>query len=331
MDTKNIETTDEMDKKVSEKADKTIPCDIVEDLLPLYYDGVCSEKSKVLVDEHLKTCTRCSRRLDALQCSGMEKAFDVEAKTVLLQHAKKEKTAAMITGTIIAGVLMIPVIVSVLLTFGGYADWKTNGVLIASMLLVAGLTVVPLLSKTKKFSKAVAASTGTLLLIIFFVEMFFYKGGWLEFGEIATSVVFGISVVFFPFVVKQAELPQAIKNHKALLIFLWDTLWFYLMLFLFAIDYPASTKDILGISTFFAGFIWISFLIIVYLKISPFFRAGIVAFVTGIWFSIGNQHRWVTFMNQDLHKEILIPGLVAAGVLTIIGITGYFFKRRNNQ
>ena len=322
MDNKNSKANNLMDKNL---------CDIVEDLLPLYYDGVCSDKSKVLVEEHVKTCPSCKVKLEALKNTKAEKTFRVEAKTVLKQHAKKEKTAAMIIGSSIAGVLMVPIVISLLLSFGGYSDWKTNAVLIASMLLVAGLTVVPILSKTNKFSRAIMASTAALVLIIFFVEMFFYKGGWLEFGEIATSVVFGISIVFFPFVVKQAELPQIIKNHKGLLVFLWDTLWFYLMLFLFAVDYPIYTKDILGVSTFFAGLIWIGFLIIRYLKINPYFRAGLVAFVTGFWFSMGNRQGWVMFMNQDIHKEILFVSLVIAGILGGIGIADYLFKMRRNS
>ena len=30
--------------------------DIVQDLLPLYHDGVCSDKSRAAVEEHLQTC-----------------------------------------------------------------------------------------------------------------------------------------------------------------------------------------------------------------------------------------------------------------------------------
>ena len=36
--------------------------DIVQDLLPLYHDGVCSDESRAAVEEHLKTCEDCRRR-----------------------------------------------------------------------------------------------------------------------------------------------------------------------------------------------------------------------------------------------------------------------------
>ena len=33
--------------------------DIVQDLLPLYHDGVCSERSRAAVEAHLQTCETC--------------------------------------------------------------------------------------------------------------------------------------------------------------------------------------------------------------------------------------------------------------------------------
>ncbi len=43
-----------------------ISCDVIKDLLPLYKDEVCSEKSKALIEEHLPECKNCSEYLDAL-------------------------------------------------------------------------------------------------------------------------------------------------------------------------------------------------------------------------------------------------------------------------
>ena len=36
-----------------------LTCDIVQDLLPLYEDGICSPDSRAAVEAHLKTCPRC--------------------------------------------------------------------------------------------------------------------------------------------------------------------------------------------------------------------------------------------------------------------------------
>ncbi len=40
-------------------------CKVIEDLLPLYIDEVCSDESKGFVEEHLKECDACSAKLNA--------------------------------------------------------------------------------------------------------------------------------------------------------------------------------------------------------------------------------------------------------------------------
>lgn len=41
-------------------------CKIIEDLLPLYHDGVCSEESREMVDEHLAQCEDCRKSLELI-------------------------------------------------------------------------------------------------------------------------------------------------------------------------------------------------------------------------------------------------------------------------
>lgn len=64
-----------------------ISCDVISDLLPLYYDNVCSEDSKILVEEHLAQCESCREEL---------KKFDIEIKynTVNLEDGKAMKKIA---------------------------------------------------------------------------------------------------------------------------------------------------------------------------------------------------------------------------------------------
>ncbi len=44
-----------------------IPCEIIQDLLPLYVDNVCNEKSRIYIEEHLSTCKKCSNYLASLK------------------------------------------------------------------------------------------------------------------------------------------------------------------------------------------------------------------------------------------------------------------------
>lgn len=57
-------------------------CDIVKDLIPLYIDGCCSEKSKNAVEEHISECGECKKLLaemesptDIVTVSESPKAF----------------------------------------------------------------------------------------------------------------------------------------------------------------------------------------------------------------------------------------------------------------
>lgn len=40
-----------------------LSCKVIEDMLPMYYDGICSDESAALVEEHLKDCPHCSQLL----------------------------------------------------------------------------------------------------------------------------------------------------------------------------------------------------------------------------------------------------------------------------
>jgi len=44
-----------------------VSCEIVKDMLPLYYDNVCSEDSKKMVEEHLIVCDSCKMELARIQ------------------------------------------------------------------------------------------------------------------------------------------------------------------------------------------------------------------------------------------------------------------------
>ncbi|KOY83446.1 zf-HC2 domain-containing protein [Lysinibacillus macroides] len=44
-----------------------VSCEIIKDMLPLYYDDVCSDDSKRMVEEHLAECPNCQNELDRLK------------------------------------------------------------------------------------------------------------------------------------------------------------------------------------------------------------------------------------------------------------------------
>lgn len=66
-----------------------LSCNVILDLLPLYYDQVCSDETKALVEEHLSSCESCR---EALKSMGGELPIpkqDIESVEIL-KNIKKE-------------------------------------------------------------------------------------------------------------------------------------------------------------------------------------------------------------------------------------------------
>ena len=142
-----------MNNPITQSTDET--CNIVQDLLPLYYDDVCSPSSKRLVEKHLKTCEKCQNTYNELKNDSIDSMIKKEADSVLKQHQKKEKSAAYKTGVIIAGLLLIPILITFIVCLSNGGGLNTFAVVTASMLLVAAMTVVPLMAQQKKLTKCI--------------------------------------------------------------------------------------------------------------------------------------------------------------------------------
>lgn len=89
-------------------------CEIINDLLPLYVDDICSEESRALVDEHIKECPDCTEMLEDLRdemklpVSELDDAKPIKA----IQRAwKKDKTRSFIRGISITVVIVAAVAV----------------------------------------------------------------------------------------------------------------------------------------------------------------------------------------------------------------------------
>lgn len=80
--------------------------EIVQDLLPLYHDNVCSERSRAAVEEHLKTCASCRRALTEMDAPLPEAektaADDAAAVEKISEEWKKTKWKARLKGAAIA-------------------------------------------------------------------------------------------------------------------------------------------------------------------------------------------------------------------------------------
>ena len=100
-------------------------CEVIRDLLPLYYDGVCSNESRTLVDEHLVVCDGCKAELEAMddvlpaQTAGRN-LKEAEAVQKLAKRWKKGMWKSALKGVLFA----ILGIAAILLIIYMFVDFK---------------------------------------------------------------------------------------------------------------------------------------------------------------------------------------------------------------
>lgn len=299
--------------------DKKLSCAVVQDLLPLYVDGVCSDESKRLVEAHLAECADCRALCTALKESEAEALFQADTKTVLKDHAKRQSKLALAMGVLIAVFLTATMGVMLYVTLRGWSDWQTTVTVGASLLLLAGLTAVPLLAKTKRTTKAIVFSTLALVAVIYCEEIFFSNDGWMEILQVITAVIFTISLFGFPFVVRQADLPMPLCNHKLFITLLWDSLWFVFMILLLAFDEPAEIGFVMVATLSLVAVVWLIVLTARYLPVHWLAKCGVAVVLVAIWLALGVQFGWAMF--DGVKSPVFVGGVgVAIGaVLALIG------------
>lgn len=86
-----------------------LPCEMIQDLLPLYHDGVCSGVSRTLVEEHVKVCSHCARLLTAIDAeTEVMPKMEVDAAKPLKKIQRKWKIKTWQRGILLGlGVAMI--------------------------------------------------------------------------------------------------------------------------------------------------------------------------------------------------------------------------------
>lgn len=55
-----------------------LQCTVIEDLLPVYTDGICSQESEKLIEEHLLECPACREMLAGMRTSAVEEVQQMD-------------------------------------------------------------------------------------------------------------------------------------------------------------------------------------------------------------------------------------------------------------
>ena len=255
-----------------------ITCDIIADLLPLYHDGVCNENSRIAVAEHLAECDTCRNLYDKIKNSTVETYLAKERNNVVEHHKQAVRRKSRITGITLAAITAIPVLVSLIVNLATGHALDRFFIVLTSLMTFASLTVVPLVFEKEKLLWTLGSFTANLTLLL--ATCAIYSGGDWFFVAII-SVFLGLSIIFAPFVI--GKLLTKLR-HKGLLAMTIDTVLLYAVVVI-SMVYAQSgyIGEALLCTTVGAVFPWVFFLVIRYLKISAFTKAGICTIFGGVY------------------------------------------------
>jgi transcriptional regulator with XRE-family HTH domain len=160
-------------------------------------------------------------------------------------------------------------------------------IVLTSEMIAISLTLLPIYVSRRKGLITLGAFVGSVSLLLLTCNI--YAGGnW--FLLAFTAVIFGMSLLFLPFILSDIILPEPYNNHKALIYFTVESLLLFLLLIVCNLYTGGDwfTKIALPITLFSLSVPWGIMLIIRYLKVNGYFKAA-ACFALGIAFEYLNQ------------------------------------------
>lgn len=312
-------------------------CDMIEDLLPLYYDGVCSSQSRKTVEEHLEECDNCKKTLERMGHHKIDDHFQEEKESIINHYKKNVKRKMMLAGLSIAAIVLIICFIANVAT-GKTLDWFF--IVLSSLVVFASVTVVPFIKEERKGLWTLGSFAASLVLLLLTCALL-SGGSW--FFVAAFGTLLGLAVVFLPFVINQIPLEGFALEHKGVVIMAADTLLLYFLII--ACGFYSNIEDYWRtsflITTVAVAFVWILFGIIRYCKFNGFMKAGICTIMFGIFISLisdvitwildgifkisltnANLLLWNTddLINANLYLLILLAGGAIGTILLLLGL-----------
>ena len=199
-------------------------CEVIRDLLPLYADDVCSGRSRELIEEHLQECPDCSAMLEKLRSHEIETDLQEEKEQVIEYQAKRFRRRSATVGSVVSGIFMIPVVVCLIVNLVSGSPLGWFFIVLAALGVAASLVIVPLMMTENRLFWTFCCFTMSLLLLLG-VTCFYSHGNW--FFTAASAVLFGLAVVFGPFLVRAKPVRERIGSFsRPLLVISVDVILF---------------------------------------------------------------------------------------------------------
>lgn len=103
-----------------------LPCTVIEDMLPLYIDGICADETEVLVKEHLCQCPKCCDMLETMRITMAlpEEPENLKPLQAIQKQWEKSKRTALRKGICLTlAVLLLAVSVLSGVWYGSYGKY----------------------------------------------------------------------------------------------------------------------------------------------------------------------------------------------------------------
>ena len=101
-------------------SERSKPCDVIQDLMPSYIDGILSEDSKALVEEHMGTCQECRKMLEIMKEEQGKEQNQMRSSAATLKKIRKKLIVRRVLTATVA------VILTLIVAAAGYNHWYFN-------------------------------------------------------------------------------------------------------------------------------------------------------------------------------------------------------------
>ncbi len=181
---------------------------MIRDLLPLYADEACSEKSRALVNEHLLDCVDCRAMLEKIKETEIENNLKSEKESVLQYGITQFKKRTAAVGSAVSGAFLVPILICLFL-FSSPLGWID--IVLASLCVAASVSVVPIMVQEDKFFWMLCAFTASLMVLLGVICIHSH-GSW--FWIASSASLFGLAAVGLPFTLKARPMKKLIGNYN---------------------------------------------------------------------------------------------------------------------
>lgn len=97
-----------------------ITCDVIQDLMPSYVDGILSEDSQALVKEHMEACKECRKMLEIMKEEQGKEQNQMRSSAATLKKIRKKLIVRRVLTATVA------VILTLIVAAAGYNHWYFN-------------------------------------------------------------------------------------------------------------------------------------------------------------------------------------------------------------